>query len=108
MHVTPFLFARLNAQNAKSFQNEFFIDQTVCLSSEMVRNVAHILTRRTICPLGTRTAVESVTQPRPDDTDTLCIRCEPGTYNAGSGALACLNVTACSNAMYWDATRIDW
>jgi len=108
LNLTPSLMARLNVQNMASFQSEFFINQTLCQSTEMVRNVQHILARRTVCPPGSRTVVERVVQFDTDDVDTKCVGCEVGTYNSFFGAPFCLNVTSCFNAMYWDATGIDW
>lgn len=85
--------------------DKFVINQTLCRSAEMVRNVGHLLVLRTVCPFGTYTSLASLAL-RVDDVDTVCLDFEAGKYNAQTGAHICTNVTRCENALSWDSTGV--
>ena len=108
INLTPATSVMLSSQNAATVRRDFYIDQTLCRSSEIISNVSQILKKRSVCAAGSRTSVSSLATANIEDGDTVCILCEVGTYNTLPGSHECMTVTACPNAMYWDASGIDW
>ena len=105
MQLSPTIFIMPNANNMDAFRDKFHINQSLCRSAEMVRNVGHLLVLRTVCALGTYTSPASLAL-RVDDVDTVCLDCEAGKYNAQTAAHMCTNITRCENALSWDSTGV--